>query len=42
VPLTAGVMQLIQNAIGRGHRDDDFLSLFEVQADSAGMKIGKA
>lgn len=41
VPMTmaAGVMQLIQNAIGRGRRDDDFLSLFEVQAESAGMKI---
>jgi len=39
VPLVAGVMQLLQNAIGRGHRDDDFLSLFEVQADSAGMKV---
>lgn len=39
VPLTAGTMQMIQNAIGRGHRDDDFLSLFEVQGDSAGMKL---
>jgi 3-hydroxyisobutyrate dehydrogenase-like beta-hydroxyacid dehydrogenase len=39
VPLVAGVMQLLQNAIGRGHRDDDFLSLFQVQAESAGMKV---
>lgn len=41
VPMTlvAGVMQLIQAAIGRGHRDDDFLSLFEVQAESSGMEI---
>lgn len=39
VPMVAGVMQLIQNAIGRGHRDDDFLSLFQVQAESAGMKV---
>lgn len=39
VPLVAGVMQLLQNAIGRGHRDDDFLSLFQVQAESAGMAV---
>ncbi|WP_346900219.1 NAD(P)-dependent oxidoreductase [uncultured Roseibium sp.] len=39
MPVGAGVMQLIQNAIGRGHRDDDFLSLFQVQAESAGMTI---
>lgn len=39
MPLAAGVMQLIQNAIGRGHRNDDFLSLFQVQAESAGMTI---
>lgn len=39
MPLAAGVMQLIQAAIGRGHRDDDFLSLFEVQAESSGMSI---
>lgn len=39
MPLAAGVMQLIQTAIGRGHRDDDFLSLFEVQAESSGMTI---
>ncbi|MGX1306593.1 3-hydroxyisobutyrate dehydrogenase-like beta-hydroxyacid dehydrogenase [Amorphus suaedae] len=39
MPLAASVMQLIQAAIGRGHRDDDFLSLFQVQAESAGMKL---
>lgn len=39
VPLVASVMQLLQNAIGRGHRDDDFLSLFQVQSESAGMTI---
>jgi 3-hydroxyisobutyrate dehydrogenase-like beta-hydroxyacid dehydrogenase len=42
MPVGAGVMQLIQNAIGRGHRDDDFLSLFQVQAESAGMTIKPA
>lgn len=39
MPLSANVMQLLQASIGRGHRDDDFLSLFEVQAESSGMKI---
>lgn len=39
MPLAASVMQLIQAAIGRGHRDDDFLSLFQVQAESAGMTL---
>ncbi|KAA9005729.1 NAD(P)-dependent oxidoreductase [Histidinibacterium aquaticum] len=39
MPMGAGVMQLIQAAIMRGHRDDDFLSLFAEQADSAGMKL---
>lgn len=41
MPLAAGVMQLIQAAIGRGHRDDDFLSLFQVQAESSGMTLAK-
>ncbi|MCC0025299.1 MAG: NAD(P)-dependent oxidoreductase, partial [Hyphomicrobiaceae bacterium] len=41
MPLAASVMQLIQNAIGRGHRNDDFLSLFQVQAESAGMTLPK-
>lgn len=39
MPLAANVLQLIQSAIGHGHRDDDFLSLFELQATSAGMTI---
>lgn len=39
MPLAADVLQLIQSAIGHGHRDDDFLSLFELQATSAGMTI---
>ncbi|WP_415853435.1 NAD(P)-dependent oxidoreductase [Sinomonas sp. G460-2] len=40
MPLAASVMQLIQAAIGRGYRDQDFLSLFEVQGASSGMKLG--
>lgn len=39
MPLTAIVLQLIQASIGRGHRDDDFLSLFEHQASSSGMTV---
>lgn len=39
MPMAAGVHQLIQAAIGHGHRDDDFLSLYEAQAASAGMTI---
>jgi 3-hydroxyisobutyrate dehydrogenase-like beta-hydroxyacid dehydrogenase len=39
MPLTAIMLQLIQAAIGRGHRDDDFLSLFEHQASSSGMTV---
>ena len=39
MPLTASVHQLLQAAIGRGFREDDFLSLFQVQSDSAGMRI---
>lgn len=39
MPLSSSVMQLLQASIGRGHRDDDFLALFEVQAESSGMKI---
>ena len=39
MPLAASVLQLIQAAIGRGYRDKDFLSLFEVQAASSGMKV---
>jgi 3-hydroxyisobutyrate dehydrogenase-like beta-hydroxyacid dehydrogenase len=37
MPLAASVLQLLQAAIGRGHRDDDFLSMFAVQAASSGM-----
>ena len=39
MPLTAVLLQVIQSAIGQGHRDDDFLSLFEHQAFSSGMAI---
>jgi 3-hydroxyisobutyrate dehydrogenase-like beta-hydroxyacid dehydrogenase len=39
MPLGASVLQLLQAAIGRGHRDDDFLSLFAVQAESSGLKL---
>ena len=37
--LSATVSQLIQAAIGLGYRDRDFLSLFEIEARSAGMDI---
>ena len=37
--LSATVIQLIQSAIGLGYRDRDFLSLFEIEARSAGMDI---
>jgi 3-hydroxyisobutyrate dehydrogenase-like beta-hydroxyacid dehydrogenase len=39
MPLGASVQQLIQAAIGRGFRDLDFLSLFEVEAASSGLKV---
>ncbi len=39
MPLGASVLQLLQGAIGRGYRDADFLSLFAVQADSAGLTL---
>jgi 3-hydroxyisobutyrate dehydrogenase-like beta-hydroxyacid dehydrogenase len=39
MPLTAILLQVIQSAIGHGHRDDDFLSLFEHQAFSSGMAL---
>lgn len=39
MPLAGSVLQLIQAAIGHGHRNEDFLSLFEVQAASSGMAI---
>lgn len=39
MPLAASVHQLIQAAIGRGYRDKDFLSLFEVEAASSGLNL---
>ena len=39
MPVAAAVMQLIQASIGRGYRDRDFLSLFEVEAASAGLTL---
>lgn len=39
MPLASNVLQLIQSSIGHGHRDDDFLSLFELQSTSSGMSI---
>jgi 3-hydroxyisobutyrate dehydrogenase-like beta-hydroxyacid dehydrogenase len=42
MPLAASVQQLIQAAIGRGFRDRDFLSLFEVEAASSGLKVRPA
>lgn len=39
MPLAGAVLQLIQSSIGHGHRDDDFLSLFELESTSAGMSI---
>ena len=37
--LASSVLQLLQVAIGRGYRDADFLSLFAVQAASAGLDL---
>jgi len=39
MPLAGSVFQLLQAAIGRGYRDADFLSLFEVEAASSGLDI---
>ena len=39
MPLASNVLQLLQTAIGRGYRDADFLSLFAVQAESAGLDV---
>ena len=39
MPLASSVLQLLQTAIGRGYRDADFLSLFAVQAGSAGLDL---
>jgi 3-hydroxyisobutyrate dehydrogenase-like beta-hydroxyacid dehydrogenase len=38
MPAAAIVHQLIQSSIGHGHRNDDFLSLYVQQADSAALK----
>ncbi len=37
--LASSVLQLLQEAIGRGYREADFLSLFAVQAASAGLDL---
>ena len=37
MPTTSAVYQLIQSAIGLGLREEDFLSLYELQARSAGL-----
>lgn len=39
MPLSAAVLQLIQEAIGRGYRDKDFLALFELEATSSGLSV---
>lgn len=39
VPLVASVHSIIQEAIGRGYRDQDFLSLFQMRAEAAGMSL---
>ncbi|WP_229117925.1 NAD(P)-dependent oxidoreductase [Enemella evansiae] len=39
MPLAGSVFQLLQAAIGRGYRDDDFLSLFAVEAASSGLTL---
>jgi 3-hydroxyisobutyrate dehydrogenase-like beta-hydroxyacid dehydrogenase len=37
MPVGSAVYQLIQSAIGTGLRDEDFLSLYEQQAESASL-----
>jgi len=37
MPAASNVYQLIQSAIGRGLREQDFLSLYETQAERAGL-----
>jgi len=39
MPLAAGVLQLLQSAIGHGYRDSDFLSLFALQGASSGLEL---
>jgi 3-hydroxyisobutyrate dehydrogenase-like beta-hydroxyacid dehydrogenase len=41
MPIGAAVHQLLQAAIGDGHRDDDFLSLYATQARHAGLDLDK-
>ena len=37
MPATSATYQLIQSAIGNGLRNEDFLSLYELQARAAGL-----
>ena len=37
MPLAAGLLQILQTSIAYGHRDEDFLSLFALQAASANL-----
>jgi hypothetical protein len=37
MPAASAVYQIIQTAIGHGLRDEDFLSLYELQAATAGL-----
>jgi hypothetical protein len=39
MPVGAAVHQLIQVAIGDGHRGDDFLSMYATQARNAGLDL---
>jgi 3-hydroxyisobutyrate dehydrogenase-like beta-hydroxyacid dehydrogenase len=39
MPLAFGVQQRVQEAIGRGYRYADFLALFQLQAEAAGMDL---
>ena len=39
MPLAAGAHQLVQAALGRGHRDEDFAALLVEQARSAGIEL---
>ena len=42
-PAASAVYQIIQTAIGHGLRDADFLSLYELQARTAGLpRAGQA
>ena len=39
LPLAAGAHQLVQAALGRGHRDEDFAALLIEQARAAGIEL---